>query len=40
MKKALAFMAESEDLALFYAEEMRTRDWIRWEHVSGTQMFY
>ncbi|KIM83970.1 hypothetical protein PILCRDRAFT_819001 [Piloderma croceum F 1598] len=31
MKKALVFMAQSEDLACCYAEEMRTWDWIRWE---------
>jgi hypothetical protein len=33
MQKALAFMVQAEDLAYFYVEEMKTRDWIRWEEV-------
>lgn len=33
-KKALKFIAHAEDLAYIFVEEMRTRDWIRWEAVS------
>lgn len=33
MQKTLAFMVLAEDLAYCYVEEVKTRDWIRWEEV-------
>lgn len=33
IQKGLTFVVQAEDLAHCYVEEMKTRDWIRWEEV-------
>lgn len=33
-------MTQAEDLAYIYAEEMRTRDWIRWEKVRCSHQLF
>jgi hypothetical protein len=40
VQKAWAFMTQARDFAYCYVEEMRTRDWILWEQVSGTWVLF
>jgi hypothetical protein len=40
MQKAWAFIAQADDFAHCYAEEMMTRDWIRWEQVGGARLIF